>query len=65
MTWVKDGVLVTLALQQEVAHVVAEGTTDVATAVGQGARQTTTIEWTKGVGTMETNKKTFKIHVHI
>lgn len=64
VTWVKL-VLITLALEQEVAHVAAEGTADVATAVGQGARQTSAIEWTEGVGTTETKRKTCKIHNHI
>jgi len=34
----------TLALEQEVAHVVAEGAADVATAFGQGAREATAVE---------------------
>lgn len=44
VTRVRNAALVTLAPEQEVAHVVAEGTTDVATAVGQGTRQTSTVE---------------------
>lgn len=51
--------LATLAVEQEIAHVVAEGAADVVTAVGQGTRQTATVERTKGVGAMETKKKTF------
>ena len=34
----RENALDTLAIEQEVAHVVAEGSTDVAAAVGQGAR---------------------------
>lgn len=34
----------TLAVEQEVAHVEAEGATDISTAVGQGAGQTATVE---------------------
>ncbi len=51
--------LATLAVEQEIAHVVAEGAADVATAVGQSTRQTATVERTKGVRTMETKKRTF------
>lgn len=36
--------LATSAVEQEVAHVVAEGAADVAAAVGQGARQAAAVE---------------------
>lgn len=48
-----------MAVEQEIAHVVAEGAADVATGVGQGARQTAAVERTKCVGAMETKKRTF------
>lgn len=51
--------LATLAVEQEIAHVVAEGAADVATAVGQSTRQTATVERPKGVRAMETKKRTF------
>lgn len=54
--WVKYAVLATLAVEQEIAHVEAEGAADVATAVGQGTGQAAAVEWTKCVRTMETNK---------
>lgn len=44
----------TLAAEQEIAHVVAEGAADVAAAVGQRARQTATVEGTEGVSAVET-----------
>lgn len=49
----------TLAVEQEVAHVVAEGAADVGAAVGQGARQAAAVERAEGVGAAETKKKTF------
>lgn len=48
------GVFATLAVEQEVAHVEAEGASDVATAVEQSAGQTATVERTEGVGTVDT-----------
>lgn len=59
MSMSKGAALATLAVEQEIAHVVAEGAADVATAVGQGARETAAVEGTKGVGAVETTKKTF------
>lgn len=43
------GRLLTSASEQEVAHVVAEGAADVATAVGQAAGQTAAVEGSKRV----------------
>lgn len=40
----------TLAAEQEVAHVVAEGAADVAAAVGHGTREAATVERSKCVG---------------
>lgn len=51
--------LSTLAVEQEEAHVVAEGAADVVTAVGQGTRQTATVERAKSVRAVETEKRTF------
>lgn len=50
----------TLAVEQEVAHVVAEGAADVGAAVGQGARQAAAVERAEGVGAAETKKKHFQ-----
>lgn len=47
----------TLAVEQEVAHVEAEGAADVGTAVGQGAWQAAAVERAEGVGAAETKKK--------
>lgn len=41
---VRKEVFPTLAVEQEMAHVVTEGAADVATAVGQRARQTAAVE---------------------
>ena len=49
--------LATLAAEQEVAHVVAEGAADVSTDVGQGTRQTAAVERTEGVGAVEIKKR--------
>lgn len=50
----------TLAVEQEVAHVVAEGAADVGAAVGQGARQAAAVERAEGVGAAETKNNIFK-----
>lgn len=47
----------TLAAEQEIAHVVAEGAADVATALGQGTRQTAAVERAEGVGAAETRRE--------
>lgn len=49
----KQESLLTLAAEQKIAHVVAEGAADVATAVRQGARQAAVVEWSERVGTGE------------
>lgn len=51
---VKRGGICTLAAEQEIAHVVAEGAADVAAAVGQGTRQAAAVERPEGVGAAET-----------
>lgn len=54
----EDAESATLAVEQEVAHVVAEGAVHVATAVGQRARQAAAVEGTKRVGAVETKTST-------
>lgn len=48
---------VTLAVEQEVAHIVAEGAGDVAASVGQAAREAAAVERAERVGAEETNDK--------
>lgn len=55
----KKGDLCTLAFEQEIAHVVAEGAADIAAAVGQGTGETATVEGTKCVGAAETKRTVY------
>lgn len=52
--WPAVGCSHTLTVEQEVAHVEAEGAADVAAAVGQRTRQAAAVEGAEGVGAAET-----------
>lgn len=54
-----DASVRTVAVEQEVAHVAAEGAADVAAAVGQSAGQTAAVEGSKGVGAAGAREGTF------
>lgn len=55
--WPAVGCCPTLTVEQEVAHVEAEGAADVAAAVGQRTRQAAAVEGAEGVGAAETRKR--------
>lgn len=55
----------TFAAEQEVAHVVAEGTADVAAAVGQSAGQAAAVEGSKGVGAAAAGEGQFKLRGNV
>lgn len=53
--------MLTSAVEQEVAHVVAEGAADVAAAVGQRAGQAAAVEGSERVGAAGTQKEEFPL----